>query len=410
VRQLVAQFERRKAADEIRRERPKQTGNLNLDKLHQYRTHDDIFLSKIIKQDGKNHGIVFMLDFSGSMSGSVKNCFLQILQLVWFCERAKIPFEVFTYTEQNYHILKACGMKNQLEVKKKRECPYSLNYDDTRLLNIASSRDSAEEREELLALLYQTLVTGSNGRTGLLHMGGTPTVEAISLASQFMVEWVKTNNIQIPTLMVVTDGAPNGINCTNQTGEAVCFYGYQNRIVVMDEVLGRGSVIESTEQTQGVEFPHRVIHTILDGLRERINARCVGMFVGPRSLTERDFVSFCMSRAEQVKLWGARGNHLDISSTARFKAAKEAYEDGTIIVHSDRYPGYDCYFLIKTPKIVKDEDATATNGNFTKVKNAFVKTMGRRSSSRVFLTRYIDIVAGQPIKGMVDKIYNHPVF
>ena len=43
VRQLAAQFERRKAADEIRRERPKQTGNLNLDKLHQYRTHDDIF-------------------------------------------------------------------------------------------------------------------------------------------------------------------------------------------------------------------------------------------------------------------------------------------------------------------------------------------------------------------------------
>ena len=36
VRQLVAQFERRKAADEIRRERPKQTGMLNLDRLHQF--------------------------------------------------------------------------------------------------------------------------------------------------------------------------------------------------------------------------------------------------------------------------------------------------------------------------------------------------------------------------------------
>ena len=85
VRQMVAQFERKKAADEIRRERPKQTGMLNLDRLHQYRTHDDIFISKIVKQDGKNHGIVFLLDFSGSMSCQLGDCFLQILQLVWFC-------------------------------------------------------------------------------------------------------------------------------------------------------------------------------------------------------------------------------------------------------------------------------------------------------------------------------------
>jgi hypothetical protein len=35
--------------------------------------------------------------------------------------------------------------------------------------------------------------------------------------------------------------------------------------------------------------------------------------------------------------------------------------------------------------------------------------MGKRSCSRVFLSRYIDIVAGQPVKGMVDAIYNHPV-
>ena len=408
VRQLVAQFERRKAADEIRRERPKQTGNLNLDKLHQYRTHDDIFLSKIIKQDGKNHGIVFMLDFSGSMSTSVKNCFLQILQLVWFCERAKIPFEVFTYTEQHYHNLNKHGLKLPNQTKNKRTCPFSLDYDSTRLLNIASSRDSAEQREELLALLYQTLVTGEIGRPGLMYMGGTPTVEAISLASQFMVDWVKANNIQIPTLMVVTDGSPNGITCSGLEGEQRCFYGYNSRVIMMDEVLGRATVIDPAEANRHIDFPHLIIQGMLEGLKERINARCVGMFVGPRFLTERDFQGFCMSMAEQRKFWEARGGSIDLTASARFKAAKEAYEDGAIIVHPDRYPGYDCYFLVKTPKIVSDSDAVI-GGDFRKVKTNFIKTMGKRSSSRVFLTRYIDIVAGQPVKGMLDKIYNHPV-
>ena len=99
VRQLAMQFERRKAADEIRKERPKQTGQLNLDRLHQYRTHDDIFLSKIVKQDGKNHGIVFLIDFSGSMGHTIRNCVLQVMQLVSFCEKAKIPFEVFGFTD-----------------------------------------------------------------------------------------------------------------------------------------------------------------------------------------------------------------------------------------------------------------------------------------------------------------------
>ena len=94
-----------------------------------------------------------------------------------------------------------------------------------------------------------------------------------------------------------------------------------------------------------------------------------------------------------------------MEDSPRFKAAKEAYADGCVIVHPEIFPGYDAFFLIKTPKVVQDEDAIAESGTFTKVKNQFIKTMAKRSGSRVFLTRYVDIVAGQPVNKGVDAIY-----
>ena len=427
VRQLVAQFERKKAADEIRRERPKQTGMLNLDRLHQYRTHDDIFLSKIVKQDGKNHGIVFMLDFSGSMGATIGHAYLQVLQLVWFCEKAKIPFEVFGYTDvwcmndPGYEPAYLEWQKKypngyQHEFDRiwntrgaKRDCRTGLQIGTGRLLNIASSKDDAAKRERLCAFIYETYVSQTRSCSKYLSMNGTPTVECVALASQFMVEWVKANNIQIPTLMVVTDGCPNYISIGDERG--VYHYDPSNSsLTVTNEILDVVTVLPPKYSTSGL--PNSVIGSMLDALRIKLNARCVGMYVMPtRFLTPRCYEQFCMSADEQERMSDALfSRHEEFNDAPRFKAAAEAFKDGCLVLHEDTFPGYDSYFLIQTPKPVKDEEATATTGNFTKVKNAFIKTMGKRSGSRVFLTRYVDIVAGQPIRKMDSGIYGLPCF
>jgi hypothetical protein len=426
VRQLVAQFERKKAADEIRRERPKQTGMLNLDRLHQYRTHDDIFISKIIKQDGKNHGIVFMLDFSGSMGNSLKDCYLQILQLVWFCEKAKIPFEVFGFTDvpdsycvSNFHEQyrdwhnnpKNHGKKftHPMMMEPSRECPNMMMYADSRLINLASSQDDAAKRERLLAYLYGSFVTNTNCGSDFTRLHGTPTVECLAIATQFMQEWVAANNIQIPTLMIVTDGQPNGIEAKDHNSARLYYHNGVGTLTVVNDMTGTTHRLDYSD-FQGLDFSNTVISTMLDSLRTTLNARIVGMFVGGNTFNEGNYGNFCMSRREREEYWNTL-NHSrpDVTDSPRFKAAKESYADGAILVHPDIFPGYDAYFLIRTPKIVKDEDAIK-DGNFTKVKNAFVKTMAKRSGSRVFLTRYVDIVAGQPINRMKDAIYNHPAF
>ena len=412
VRQLASQFDRRKAADEIRRERPKQTGLLNMDKLHQYRTHDDIFISKIVKQDGKNHGIVFLLDMSGSMAHSIKDCFLQILQLVWFCEKVKIPFEVFGFTDVHPCYCKDVGAFDGIPAMQ-HDCLTAVQVGHARLINFASSRDDAEMRETLLAYLYECCVTRNHPRPGLMQMSSTPTVEAVHIASQFMVEWVKQHNIQIPTLMVVTDGNPNGVSVKNDgsiEGHPPVMHYYHNgegSLTVLNEVLGTADRLNLGDYKH-LCIGNMVLSTMFNSLRKTLNARCIGMFVGSNKLTESDFVRYCASTKEQEVVY-KKGSTFFLNKSPRYAAAYESYEDGAIIVHPTLFPGYDSFFLVRTPKIVNDKDASTTVGNFTKVKNAFVRTMGKRGTSRVFLSRYVDIVAGQPVKSMMDKIYNHPL-
>ena len=419
VRQLASQFDRRKAADEIRRERPKQTGMLNLDRLHQYRTHDDLFISKIVKQDGKNHGIVFLLDFSGSMSQRMSDTLLQVLQLVWFCEKAQIPFEVFGFTDVHPSSLigyddfcrrreafyKTAKPNQQFEETFNTETmnpkPTSVEYGLCRLLNLASSRDSAANRERLLAYIYESMISDNRtvGTPGCLSLHGTPTVEAAAAASQFMQEWVKQQNIQIPTFMLVTDGSPNGVYVRDPQISGHNYYcPNQGILTVVNEIYGTAHRLNMGDENIGQNLPNLTISTILDSMRTKLNARIVGMFVAGNSLHMNEFIPFCLSNKEKASLNDMLYNERDtISDSPRYKAAQEAYKEGAFVAHPDAFPGFDSFFVCKTPKIVKDEDAIAESGTFTKIKNTFIKTMAKRSVSRVFLTRYVDIVAGQKI-------------
>jgi hypothetical protein len=416
VRQLASQFDRRKAADEIRRERPKQTGMLNLDRLHQYRTHDDLFISKIVKQEGKNHGIVFLLDFSGSMSQRLQDTLLQVIQLVWFCEKVKIPFEVFSFTDIHpTHIygnneyrkmvseMEKRGMthdeiREQVYLSSVNPKPTSVRYEDTALVNLASSRDSAAKRERLLAFLYESMLsdTRSLSAPDCLNLQGTPTVEAVAIASQFMQDWVQKQNIQIPTFMLVTDGQPNGIIFEDGDMSDSFYKMNENSVLtVVNEIYGTAHRFNSNDY-YGHSISNMVIAGMVDSMRTKFNARIVGMYVSGRTLVQNEYTNFCLSNKERKELHDAN-YRIEVDESPRFNAAQEGYKDGAIVCHPDAFPGFDSFFLCKTPKIVKDEDAIAENGNFTKIKNTFVKTMAKRSVSRVFLTRYVDIVAGQKI-------------
>ena len=83
VNYLCKQFEMRKSADEYRRAATAKTGVIDTNKLHTYKYNEDIFKKITVVPEGKNHGLVMFLDWSGSMQSQLLDTLKQTYNLIW---------------------------------------------------------------------------------------------------------------------------------------------------------------------------------------------------------------------------------------------------------------------------------------------------------------------------------------
>ena len=131
---MVKEFELRKNADQMKRASIAKTGELNMNKVFSYKFNDDIFKKMTIVPNGKSHGLVMFLDWSGSMSGHLENTIKQLITLVMFCKKVNIPFDVYAFTSE------------APESYEKRDSKLGdIMMKPFKLLNIFSSRMSAVE-------------------------------------------------------------------------------------------------------------------------------------------------------------------------------------------------------------------------------------------------------------------------
>ena len=100
VNYLVKEFECRKAADSYARASTARTGVLDCTKLHTYKFNEDLFKKVTTLADGKSHGLIFILDWSGSMDKVLEDTIKQLYNLIWFCKKVSIPFEVYAFTNE----------------------------------------------------------------------------------------------------------------------------------------------------------------------------------------------------------------------------------------------------------------------------------------------------------------------
>ena len=98
VNYLVKEFECKKSAAAYARATTSRTGILDTAVLHTYKFNEDLFKKVSVIPDGKNHGLIFILDWSGSMSNVMMDTIKQLFNLVWFCKKVNIPFEVYAFT------------------------------------------------------------------------------------------------------------------------------------------------------------------------------------------------------------------------------------------------------------------------------------------------------------------------
>jgi|TARA_B100000809_G_scaffold248196_1_gene278040 hypothetical protein len=102
VNYLVKEFEMKKRAAEYKRTMTANSGVISLSDIHKYKYCDNIFNKITIVPEGKNHGLYFLMDWSGSMSDKMMPTLVQLFQLIDFCRKCNIAHEAYAFADYNY--------------------------------------------------------------------------------------------------------------------------------------------------------------------------------------------------------------------------------------------------------------------------------------------------------------------
>jgi len=216
VNYLVKEFECRKSADAYARAGQSKTGVLDTTKLHTYKYSDDIFKKMTILPDGKNHGLLFILDWSGSMGNELLATVKQLINLTTFCKKVQIPFEVYAFTNEWFsarRVIENIPELSNKEFERRRGIQQGKIHIDKLLfdlINFVSSRSNARDYERMCLNLYREAYAYryyvEYHTTPGLSLSGTPLNESIISLNYILPEFKKNNDLQKVNVCILSDG------------------------------------------------------------------------------------------------------------------------------------------------------------------------------------------------------------
>ena len=384
VNYLVKEFECRKAADQYARASTARTGVLDTSRLHTYKYNEDLFKKVSVIPDGKNHGLVFVLDWSGSMSEVMLDTCKQLFNLVWFCKKVSIPFEVYAFTnewrrgEYDYENERYIAADRTPHYDKKESL---LIVDETfSMMNILTSKVNGKELEHQLLNIWR--LAYCFGRTYQSHytyshrmsLSGTPLNEALISLHQILPKFQKENKLQKVQCIVLTDGEANQLTYHKEvrrsySKEPVLGSGYVHpeNTLLRDRKLGT---------TYKVDYGyHSFTDTLLRNLKDKFSST---NFIGIRVLESRNAHRF-------IQLYHSQLDKQYEKIQNDWKKLKSF-----TITNS----GYDAYFGLSATALSQDtEFEVAEDATKSQIKSAFVKSLKTKKLNKKVLGEFISLVA-----------------
>jgi len=379
VNYLVKEFECRKAADSYARASTARTGVLDCSKLHTYKYNEDIFRKVTTLADGKNHGLVFVLDWSGSMCDVMLDTVKQLFNLIWFCKKVSIPFEVYAFTT-DYPVIKYDHNKanlRQLAYKKKDSLIQVGEWFS--MMNLLTSKVNGKTLEDQMKNIFR-LAASFNCRNYSrysvpvgMSLSGTPLNEALISLHQILPKFQTENKLQKVQCVVLTDGEACAVKYhreINRQWEKEPFMGTAH--------IGSNAFLRDRKTGNTYSFDcewHEFTDVLLHNLRDcftNIN------FIGIRVLESRDAGSFIRRYCgyygdEHDKVMGVW------KKQKAFTIKKSGY-------HS--YFGFSSSILSQDSAFDVAEDATKSQ-----IKNAFVKSLKTKKMNKRILGEFVELVA-----------------
>ena len=392
VSYMVKEFEMKKSADAYARSMTSKTGTLDMGKLHTYKYNDDLFAKVTTLPGAKNHGLVLFLDWSGSMAHNLVGTMNQLFNIIWFCNRTQIPFEVYGFS--NVFNRKMGSLAGYAQKFKSGDLVLNVS-----LLKFFSNKMKTQEQNDMMFYLYLLANRWSyrDWRTAgypyhepaSLALGSTPLNDAIVCAMDLVPEFKKSAGVQKMHTVFLTDGASNSIH------NRFVIYDRNGTICNDQQSIGWGTQVftdvKSGNKTSSKDFGKhgRDYQTkmLLSLLKKRVpDMNVVNFFVaggGRKGAVKyndiRDVIDYSMVQS-----------YYEIN-----ELVKKCNKDNVLIVPKGQ--GFDVTYILPGPnKFDMNTELELEDGvtyNKGQLKRAFGKMSNGKTANRPLLNNFIKMVA-----------------
>ncbi|MBT4698126.1 hypothetical protein HOB76_07645 [Candidatus Woesearchaeota archaeon] len=388
VEYLAKEFEMKKAADAHSRTATANSGIIDTGMLHTYKYNEHIFRKINVTADGKNHGLVMVVDWSGSMGRNIKGTIDQMMVLVMFAKRVNIPFEVFLFSD-SYHseFMKSTDRHaSESWTHKDGGKEGDLVIDKHHLLNVFSSRMRANELHT--AYINMTAIAGAYDRTyshyydssyrtlpSKLSLGGTPLNASLLAINTFIPEFKAKNGVQIVNLIYLTDGESFGGHSVwkRRDDSETERFGSKNHVLLRDTVTKKEYEISDSYY---IRFSRgSVTNALVEALRDKHSCNVVNFYI-----------------IDIFKKYDA--SEFSTADIPPQVILSKFRKEGHII--AENYGGWSELYLIKGGKNLGVEESifeTKEDAKKGEIKRAFAKFNKGKLKNRVLLSKFVDMVA-----------------
>ena len=373
VNYLVKEFEMKKNAKLHARSTISKTGIIDPLKLHSYKYAEDIFKKMSNIPNQKNHGMIFLLDWSGSMQRHIKPTVEQLLNLVLFCRKINIPFSVYKFVNNGEGLF-----NNRYESKNKNHptAPFVLdsntpNCDQTtRLVQLFSHKQSKSDFKRSAQNIYRSALTFGDYYSyrrryddpdyhrvpsipGKYYMSSTPLNESLIAMDNIIAKFKSDYKTEKVALVTLTDGSANSVGTGGQM------------------MIKLGNKYHKCEYSYRDEKKDLTYH-LLKYLKKKYDLQTIGFFLVNK--------------------------YRELAYTFHVPYAKEALAKRMFTKDKfipDYKTGYDVYFYVKSDTNVQNKvfDGDANTTNKKTLKKMFTSGMKKRLNSRVLLQNFIKRIA-----------------
>lgn len=377
VSYLVKEFECRKSADAYARSSTSRTGVLDTSKLHTYRYNEDLFKKVTVLPDGKNHGLIFIIDWSGSMGYYMEDTIKQLYNLVWFCQKVNIPFDVYAFSNA-YKCVEHDDAGNSIYPKQHHVREENKFYipDDVCLINILTSGLRNNVLEKQLLNIWRNVMAMTRccffNTYHRLVLGGTPLNEALVSMHQIIPKFKKQHNLQKVQCVVLSDGE----GCHLRTMKKIKSY-FDGSDDIRPWTISHNAYLRNRKTGYTYKVPsqfNEFTDVILKDLRQSFKDT---NFIGIRILNGSDF--------GRMNRWYNEGT-VDVEKMqTQWKKQKSA-----VFYNS----GYHAYFMLNSGSLQNETNfEVSENATKVQIKNAFQKSLKSKKMNKKILSEFVELVA-----------------